>query len=418
LNHRPSLRVAYLASRYPAVTHTFIANEVRALRATGVSVEPVTVRRPEEREVLGPVDRAEHARTHALVPTSARRLVGDHIHAFARAPLAYAGTLVHAMRLSTGGPRALLWQLFYFAEAILLWRWMDGRGLRHLHVHFSTPAGDVAMLSTRFGQRAARAGDRWTWSMTVHGPTELREPGRNKLAAKVAAADAVVCISDFARSQVAISAPEQWGKLTTVRMGIDLSMFAPSEPADERPGMLRILNVAAMRPQKGQALLLEALAKLRGDGVDAHLTIVGDGPEREHLESRVAQLGIAEHVEMPGALGHDAIPRHMQEADVFCLPSFAEGVPTVLMEAMASGLPVVATYVGGVPDLVEPGTSGLLVSPGSADLLADALARLAADPGLRRRLVDSGLARVSANHDVHRQVGELRAVLEAVAGVR
>jgi glycosyltransferase involved in cell wall biosynthesis len=254
--------------------------------------------------------------------------------------------------------------------------------------------------------------------MTVHGPTELREPGRNKLAAKVASADAVVCISDFARSQLAISAPEQWDKLTTVRCGIDLSMFRPSDPADARIRTLRILNVAAMRPQKGQALLLEALATLRSDGVDAHLTIVGDGPERERLESRVAQLGIAEHVQMTGALGHDAIPRHMQAADVFCLPSFAEGVPTVLMEAMASGLPVVGTYVGGVPELVEPGTSGLLVAPGRSDLLADALAGLAADPSLRARLVDGGVARVSANHDVHRQVGKLRAVLDAVAGVR
>ena len=411
----PTTRLAYLISRYPAVTHAFILEEVRALRAAGVDVEPVAVQRARPEDLLSPSDREEYERTHALRPTTPARVAADHARAFAQAPLAYMGTLARALRLSSGGARAVLWQLFYFAEAILLWAWMDERRLRHVHVHFANPASDVAMLAVAFGDRAGTGGDRWTWSFTAHGPSELRDPVRNRLAAKVSAASAVVCTSDFTRSQLAIAAPSQWEKLRTVRCGVDLDVFARDGRPPAAGDGLRILNVAGMRPQKGQAVLLEALAILRRDGVDASLVIVGDGPERSQLEARVAELGLEEHAVLAGAVGHDTIPRYMREADVFCLPSFAEGLPTVLLESMASGLPVVATYVAGIPELVEDGRSGLLVPAGRADLLAGALARLAGDPALRDELARAAREQVAARYELRRQVDELRDVLAAVA---
>src|SRR4051794_39574402 len=163
------IRVAYLVSRYPAVTHTFVLGEVRALRDAGVQVQTMSVRRASEKDVLSDVDRQEASTTHALLPAPVGRLLADHARAFVRHPMAYTRTLAHALALSTGGARALLWQLFYFAEAIMAWSWLRNRGIRHLHVHFANPASDVAMLTTRFGSAAAGRGERWTWSVTMHG---------------------------------------------------------------------------------------------------------------------------------------------------------------------------------------------------------------------------------------------------------
>jgi glycosyltransferase involved in cell wall biosynthesis len=406
------LRCAYLVSRYPAVTHTFVQMEVRALRAAGVDIHTVAVRRAQPGDLLSPADAEEFRTTHALLPASPVRVVADHLRAFGRGPLAYLRILAAALRLSVGGARAVLWQLFYFAEAAMLLAWMEARGLRHVHVHFANPAADVAMLTARLGNALGLG--RWTWSLTIHGPTEFNDMVTSKLGAKVRDAALVVCTSDYARSQVAIAAPQEWAKLRTVRSGIDVGAFSPDGADTARSGPLEVLNVAAMSPRKGQALLLDAVAALRSRGLDVRLTIVGDGPERAGLEARRAELGLAGHATFTGAVGHDEIHGHLRRADVFCLPSFAEGVPTVLMEAMASAVPVIATYIAGVPELVQDGHSGLLVSAGRADALAEAIERLADDPSLRARLGAAGRKRVASAYELRRSAAELR---KAFAGV-
>jgi glycosyltransferase involved in cell wall biosynthesis len=402
--------VAYLSSRYPGVTHTFIVGEVRALRAAGVRVETATVRRVPREELLAADDREEDARTRALVPAGAAAIARAHGRALARSPGAYAATLLRALRAAPAGGKARLWQLFYFAEAILLWEWMEGLGLRHVHVHHANVGADAAMLACAFANRSG-ARRPWTWSLTLHGPTELLDVSAHNLALKVADAAAVVCISDFARSQVAALLPAagQDG-LHVVRCGIDTERFAARAPC-EAGGPKTILCVAALERRKGHRVLLEAFARLRAGGADARLRLVGDGGERASLEARARELGVAGDVEFLGAVAHDRLPALYAAADVFCLPSFAEGVPTVLMEAMAIGVPVVATNIMGVPELVEHERDGLLVPPARADLLAAALARLLADAGLRERFAARGRERVLADYDRARAVPALHAVL-------
>jgi len=408
--------VGYLVSRYPSVTHTFVLHEVRALRELGVRVETATLRRAPDEHVLDEAARAERGRTHALLPVAPYRLAASHVRALARSPRAYVATLWRALRLAHAGGRPRLWQLFYFAEAMLLRDWLAAHELHHVHVHHANVSADVALLACAYAN-AAGANAPWTWSMTIHGPTELLDVAAHKLTEKVADASAVVCISDFARSQVAAFAdPRALDKLHVVRCGIDIMAFAPrgeraAPPADGG----EVLCVGALSRRKGHVVLLEAMARLRERRPRARLTLVGDGPERAALQQLAAQLGLAEAVTFAGAVGHEHTREHYARADAFCLPSFAEGVPTVLMEAMATGLPVVATNVMGTPELVDHEVSGLLVAPARADLLADALERVLADRELAARMARAGRERVERDYEISRAGGQLREVFARFA---
>lgn len=394
-----------VCSRYPAVSHAFIVREVRALRELGVHVQTFTVRRPRDEEVLSRADREEHARTVALLPPRPLRYAAAHSRAALTHPLHYLGALALSLRLSTGGARALLWRAFYFAEAVRLWDECRRRGLRRMHAHFANVGSDVAMLAARIG------GPEWSWSFTMHGCTELFDESPHRLPRKVRDAALVVCNSDFTRAQLMkLVERGDWSKLHVVRCGVDAGAVArPVRRADGGP--LRVLSVGRLVPGKGHAVLLEALTRLRGDGVETLTTLVGDGPERGSLERLAAELRL--DVRFAGAVGQDELRAFYEDAELFCLPTFAEGLGVVLLEAMAFGLPVVSTLVMGVPEVVEDGETGLLVRPGRPDLLAEALVRLAAAPELRDRMGRAGRRWVLEEFDVHRQAERVAALLQS-----
>jgi len=424
----PAERCAYLVSRYPGITHTFVVGEVLALRRAGVDVHTASVRRVADDAVLTPLDADERRTTHAILPTTARQVLGCHLRAGRRSPIAYVRTAARAARTAHTAGRARLWQVFYFGEAMMLWAWMEQHGLRHVHVHHANVSADVALLACAFANAARPAAAQpWSWSLTLHGPTELVDVATHKLALKVHAAAAVVCTSDFARSQVLAIAEEQdRHKVRTVRCGIDVDRFAPGPSALTHAGgdgqrTIEIVCVAALSRRKGHAVLLDAFALLLARGRDVRLVVAGDGEERAALEHRAARPDLRGRVRFAGALGHDAVRRLYDDADIACLPSYAEGVPTVLMEAMAMEIPVVATGIMGVPELVEDGRSGLLVPPARPDLLADALERLVGDPALRRAMGSAGRERVVGHYEVDRSAARLREVLrpftQSVSGV-
>jgi colanic acid/amylovoran biosynthesis glycosyltransferase len=402
---RRPVKVAYLISRYPLLSHTFILREVRGLRRAGAEVDTFTIRRSEPDEILSDVDRQEDASTHAILPPSPGRLVAAHLRGLLTGRGRYAKTLRLALALRGRGTRAALWQLFYFAEAALMWDECRRRRLRHIHAHHANVASDVALLAASLG------GSGWSWSFTMHGSAEFFDVRENRLAQKVELALFVVCISDHGRSQLmSLVGPEHWDKLRVVHCGVDVSAFAPV-PERDGGGPVEVLTVGRALPVKGHALLIEAVAALaeRGDGV--RLTLVGDGPLLGHLQDLAASLGVADRVEFAGAVGQDSVRDFYARADVFALSSFAEGLPVVLIEAHAMGLPVVAPAITGIPELVEHGESGLLVVPGRADALADALARVASvGPEGRRAMGRAGRARVESEFDIERTARELLAV--------
>jgi colanic acid/amylovoran biosynthesis glycosyltransferase len=406
------MRIAYLASRYPQVSHTFIQREVGAVRRAGLTVETLAIRRAQPDEVLSRADREEFERTTSLLPVSPTKLISVQVRALRTAPFAYLRTLGTALRLTPGGARGTLWQLFYFAEAILMWSLCAERGIRHVHVHFANVSADVAMLATIFGGRAS-ATETWTWSFTMHGPTEFYDVRHHRLAEKATDADFVVCISDFARSQLMALLPEKaWPKLRVVHCGVDPAIYARPEPAQRAQQGIEVLCVGRLVPEKGQTILLEAIAHLRGAGRDVRCSFVGDGPSRELLETAIRERGLGGAVRLLGSVGQDEIRTAYSEADVFCLPSFAEGVPVVLMEAMSMELPVVTTRIAGIPELVTDGVNGLLVPPGRADELAAALQRLVDDLSLRRRLGARARETVIASFEIDAIGLQLRDLFE------
>jgi glycosyltransferase involved in cell wall biosynthesis len=284
--------------------------------------------------------------------------------------------------------------------------------VRHIHAHHANVASDVALLAASLG------GEGWSWSFTLHGPAELFAVAENRLPQKAELARFVICISDYARSQLmGMVGTEHWDKMRVVHCAVDLTRF---RPVDRRPRaeVLQIVNVGRAVPEKGQAVLIQALAELARRGVEARLTVVGDGPQLAELRELADHLGLAGSVEFTGAVGQGEIVTYYERADVFAMPSFAEGVPVVLMEAMATGLPVVSTRITGIPELIDDGESGFLVRPGRADELASALERvLGATAEERAEMGRAGRAKVEAEFAVEPVAQQLLDTFREMAGV-
>lgn len=402
-----NLRIAYMTGQYPRATDTFIRREVAALRARGVHVETLAVRRPPADEAGGPELDAERAGTHYLVPCSPFRLAWAHLDLLVRSPLRYLHSLITALIVRGPGLRRLIYQVFYFLEAGLVAHQMRRRRLAHLHNHFANSSCSVAMLAAQLGG--------FTFSFTIHGPAIFFEPAYWRLDAKVKRALFVCCISHFCRSQTMIwTPPEKWQRLHIVHCGVDPDLFTPTEPSDGRSNLLFVGRLAAV---KGLPMLLQAVAELKRDRPAVQLTVVGEGPDRAPLEALASELEVADRVRFVGYQSSAEVRRQLAHTDVFVMASFAEGVPVVLMEAMAAEVPVVATRIAGVSELVEDGLSGYLVPPGDIQQLTERLAALLDDPLGRHRMGSAGRAKVERDFNLRVESDRLcRILTNALAG--
>jgi colanic acid/amylovoran biosynthesis glycosyltransferase len=411
--------VGYLVSRYPAISHTFVMREVAGVRKAGLRVQTFSVQRAHHHDLLTEEDKREDKQTWAIQPVGVRTVLLAHVQLALRHPAAWATALAFAIRSRPPGLRSRVWGMFYFSEAVLLRRQCAKVGVRHIHAHLANVASDVAWLTAALGEELDGPGT-WSWSFTMHGPAEFSNVERFSLREKVESAAAVLCISDYARSQIMALAPQSaWSKLSVVHMGVDLERYVPVRRVTRTPGApVEILCVGRLDPVKGHLVLLQAVALLREGGRACRLTIVGSGPGDVQVQEMVERLGVQDIVTLAGPRGQDELPGFYQRADIFTLPSFAEGVPVVLMEAMACDLPVVSTIIMGIPELIETEVTGLLVPPGRADLLALALGRLIDDPALRARLGSAGRSVIEAGFDSRRcgqQVAELLQGMIALA---
>ena len=395
----PNPRIAYLAGEYPAVSHTFILREVAALRARGLDILTCSVRRTGPQHHRGPAERAEAAMTFALLEAAKNpfHLIGAQVAAL-KTPGLYLRTLRKAWSMRGPGLRATVYQLFYFLEATVLARHLKARGATHLHNHFAQASGNVALLAARLAGIP--------FSFTLHGPADFTDPKLWRLDAKIRDAAFVACISHYSRSQAMLASPvEDWDRLHIVHCGVEPARY-DAPPAQGR-GLLFVGRLAAA---KGVPVLIEAMPRILASFPDAHLTLIGDGPDRAALEDRVRRLGLSGAVTFAGYQSQDEVAEALARAAVFVLPSFAEGVPVVLMEAMAARRPVVATRIAGIPELVEDGVSGRIVPPGDGAALARAVCDILADPGLAARMGEAGRRKVEAEFDIAHEAEKLAAL--------
>lgn len=394
-------RIGYVTGTYPRATDTFIQREVAGLRRLGVVIDTFAVRRPGDEHMVAPSTREERERTTYLLPATVGRVVAAHARLAAAAPRRYGRAVRLAWRTHPGGLRHGLRQLSYLAEAGLLASHARRRGIGHLHNHLADSSCTVTMLAAELGGA--------TFSFTLHGPYVFYEAHRWSIGTKVARSSAVVCISHFARSQaMLLSGTAHWSKLHIVHCGVDPSAY----PVASHSGAgTRLLYVGRLSAAKGLPVLLESLRSLRERHEGLVLTLVGDGEDRRQLTELATSLGIAGNVRFVGFESEAEVRARLAATDVFVLPSFAEGVPVSLMEAMAAGVPVVTTAIAGIGELVDDGVSGYVVPPGDAGSLADRLDRLVADPELRGRLGRAGRATVEKEFAIDTEVAKLREVL-------
>lgn len=392
-------RIAYLAGEYPTVSHTFILREVMALRAQGLDILTCSVRRSPPDQHRGLAEQAEAQATFNLLDAAKqpRRLIGAQIAAL-KNPGLYLRTLRKAWSMRGPGLRATVYQLFYFLEATVLARHLKAQGVTHLHGHFAQASGNVALLAARLAGIP--------FSFTLHGPADFTDPKLWRLDAKIADAVFVACISHYCRSQAMLASPVQdWGKLHIIHCGVEPGRY--DVPPASGQGLLFVGRLAAA---KGVPVLIEAMPRILAAHPDAHLTLIGDGPDRAGLEDRVRRLGLSDAVRFTGYQSQDEVAAALARSAVFVLPSFAEGVPVVLMEAMAARRPVVATRIAGIPELVEDGVSGRVVPPGDSATLATAICDILADPDQGAAMGRAGRRKVEAEFDVAQEAARLAAL--------
>lgn len=405
---RPERRVAYVVTHYPQLTHTFIVDEMEALMARGVEVLPVAMNFPLPTEITGEHEARERDRTFYLKAQRPGRVLRTLWGASWTSPVGLVRVLMLAIGTAGFDLKLAVWRVFHVVEAILAWDHCRRHGVSHLHAQFGLAPATIAWFACEFGNRA---GGRWTWSFTIHGFHDFVNERETALRPKAASASYVVCVSSFTRSQLMrLSAPEMWEKFHVIRCGIDLDRFVFA-PRRELAKVPVIVLVGRLSPEKGHAVLLEALSRLRRDGLDAILEFVGPGEIGPDLLARADRLGVSDSVRLLGGLHSSQIPARLREGDVFCLPSFAEGLPVSIMEAMAVGIPVVTTFIGGIPELAVDEETALVVPAGDADSLARALARILRDDDLRWRLVHNARRRVEAHHSLDTNVQRLEALL-------
>ncbi len=401
--------IAYLVSQYPAYSHTFILREVVKLRALGLSIEVASINAPDRPlEKLTEIERLEAQAAYYVKPQGVFKAGLALGKTLASHPLGLLRGVVQALKLGGWDLKRIAYQFFYLIEALLLGQRLISRQIGHLHVHFATPAASVGLLvKTVFGLG---------FSFTVHGPDEFYDaPGYN-LPEKILAADFILCISHYARSQVMKLSPVQaWTKFEVCRLGVDAQRFAPA-PKSAPNEACQLLCVGRLTPAKGQAILLEALAQLKNQGLLAQLTLVGMGPDEQNLRRHAEALGLNAQVRFTGAVDQDHILDYYHSADIFVLPSFAEGLPVVLMEAMAMEIPCVTTAITGVPELIRDGQEGLLAAASDSVGLADAIRQLIENPALRGQLGASGRQKVLLEYDLETNTKRLFDVLNRRLG--
>ncbi len=395
-----SVQLAYLLGRHPAFSTTFFVNEIENLRQLGFDIVTASINpcdRPASQ--LEELERREMANTFYIKQAGVWGLLRDTLAALFLNPAGFLKGLYFTARLG-GSPV----RFFYFIEALLVGAWMRRNGRSHLHVHFAGPVASVGMIVAHTFPV--------TMSLTVHGPDEFYDVEKFYLREKIETSSFICCISSFARSQLMFLSPSSmWEKLVVSRLGVDPEKFSPLG-RDLNTEIPEIVCVGRLVGAKGQHVLLAAVRRLLDEGRHVRLRLVGDGIERKHLEATALRYGITEHVVFEGVVAASRVRQILDNATIFALPSFAEGIPVALMEAMAMEIPCVSTTIAGIPELIRHELDGLLVPPSDDIELAIALARLIDDPNLRRRLGASGRMRVQESYELRSSVQRLAEIFQ------
>ncbi len=391
------MKIAYILNTYPQPSQSFIRREIRALERQGFEVARLAMRRLGE-PMDDPQNQEEQDLSTYILDKGAIGLGMALLRETWRAPKRMFEALKVAFAMGRGSQAGVLRHLIYLAEAAVIAGMARENGYEHLHAHFGTNPAAVALLTHLLCDVP--------YSFTVHGPEEFDSPEALSLGTKMDRADFTVGVTQFGVGQLSRwAAFPTWERLHVVHCGIEPERFenAPPLPESER---LELVVIGRFVEQKGQMLLVHAMAEL--SDLDVHLTLVGDGPMRPQLEEAIAREGLQNRITLTGWVDETGVKAAVDGAHAMAMPSLAEGLPMVVMEAMAMGRPVIGTYIAGFPELVRPGETGWLVPAGDPKALAEAIRDLANTPHeTRTAMGQAGRSRVLERHDVNEQAARL-----------
>ena len=398
------MRVAYLVNYYPMVSLSFIRREIRGLEARGAEVHRFAIR-PWPGTLVDEADLEEQRKTRYLLSAGGVPLVWSLLTTIFTRPRRFLQTVAMTLRTARRSDRSLLRHFAYLAEATLLRRWTAALGIQHVHAHFSANPTDVAMLCHMLGGPS--------YSFMVHGPEEFDRAQCLSLADKITSAAFVTAISNYCRSQLYRWAPtSEWSKIHIVRCALD-GDFLDTEADAIDPSSNRLVCVGRLCEQKGHLLLIEAAARLARKNVDFELVLLGDGELRSDIEQEIADRQLDGKAQIVGWATGEQVRRELLRARALVLPSFAEGLPVVIMEALALRRPVISTYIAGIPELVVDGQNGWLVPAGAVEPLVAAMEQaLATRPRSLDAMGQHGATRVRCDHNVAVESEKLSRLLD------
>lgn len=358
------MKIAYLINQYPAVTHSFIRREINALEQLGISIERITIRR--KLDIIDQEDISEADKTFCILESGFLKMILAGIIIFLTKPLKFYYAFIKAINFGKKSNRGIFRHLIYLLEACVLISWSKKIQIKHIHSHFGTNATTVALLGKILGGP--------TFSFTCHGSEEFDAPYYIALPEKIEESEFVVAISHFTQSQLKRWChPDQWSKLQIVHCTVDNSFL--EAPKIALPSRNRLICIGKFSNDKGQLFLLDAMKQVVDEGFDLELVLAGDGEMREIITKKIEYLNLTNKVRITGWINGAQVKAEIQSSLALVLPSFAEGLPVVIMEALALGRPVISTYIAGIPELVDS-ECGYLIPAGSREKLVGAIKRL------------------------------------------
>jgi len=383
------MKIAYMMSRFPKISETFILYEILEQERLGNTVEVYPLLREHQPVTHPEAERlVERAHFHPFISLP---IIWANAHFMLRQPISYLKTLFEVLSGTFGSMNFFAGALAYFPKSVRFAYEMQKQGIEHIHAHFCNHPAVAALIIHRLTGIP--------YSFTAHG-SDLHKDKR-MLDKKVAASAFAVTVSNFNKGEMLKACGErQRDKIHVIRCGIDPEVFLPTEQQKNGKALFRIICVGSFEEVKGHKYLVEACRRLREAGIDFVCDLIGDGPVREQVAKQIAELDLNDNVIIHGSLKRQKVAEMMRAADVKVLASVPtaegkrEGVPVVIMEAMATCLPVISTQLSGIPELVDDGRTGILVPPGDADGLFLALQKLYENPSLRRSLGRAGREKV------------------------
>jgi colanic acid/amylovoran biosynthesis glycosyltransferase len=399
-----SAPIAYLINQYPAGSHTFIRREIHALERQGLVVHRIALR-GWDAALVDEMDRRERDATRYVLAQGMGALLWATLVTLLRSPVRLFSAWRLAMRMARQSERPWPVHLAYLAEACVIRRWLAAAGVVHLHAHFATNPAEIAMLTHELGGPP--------YSFTAHGSDIMDRPAQMGLPMTVGRAAFAVAVCSFGRSQIMKWVPHAlWQRLRVVRCGLERDYAAAA--ASPRPTPRSLLCVGRLSKEKGQPLLIDAARALASQGGAPDIVLAGDGPMRADIEALVREHGLASRVRVTGWLDATGVAKELQQARALVVPSLSEGLPVVIMEAMAHRLPVIAPYLAGIPELVVDGVTGWLFPAGDTDQLAQAMRHcLDASDDTLASMGDAAALRVRQMHDIDTEAAKLKALFQS-----